>query len=104
MPTACLGVLLVVSGSAQERVIRVGTVLDGPTDPDARAVSPEKQLVGDWSAAKARENVDTLLTDSEVDAVLVSCPSNSLQKKVSKNVAVAVILIESQRAKIAPTV
>ena len=36
--------------------------------------------------------------------ILVSCPSNSLQKKVSKNVAVAVILIESQRAKIAPTV
>ena len=35
---------------------------------------------------------------------LVSCPRSSLQKKVSKNVAVAVILIESQRAKIAPTV
>ncbi len=90
VPTACLGVLLVVSGSAQERVIRVGTVLDGPTDPDAALrvlvetevirllgdrydaqFPPEKQLVGDWSAAKARENVDTLLADSEVDAVLV---------------------------------
>ena len=35
---------------------------------------------------------------------LMSCPRSSLQKKVSKNVAVAVILIESQRAKIAPTV
>ncbi len=29
------------------------------------------------------------------DTLLVSCPSNFLQKKVSKNVAVAVILIES---------
>ncbi len=36
--------------------------------------------------------------------LLVSCPRSSLQKKVSKNVAVAVILIESERAKNAPTV
>ncbi len=35
---------------------------------------------------------------------LVSCPRSSLQKKASKNVAVAVILIESERAKNAPTV
>ncbi|MCY3758182.1 MAG: ABC transporter substrate binding protein, partial [Acidobacteria bacterium] len=31
----------------------------------------EKQLVGDWSAASARHNIEGLLGDSEIDAVLV---------------------------------
>ena len=85
-----LGILLAVSGSAQQRSIQVGTVLDGPSDSDAalrvlvetEAVRllgnryharfpPEKQLVGDWSVAKVRHNVDTLMADPEVDAIVV---------------------------------
>lgn len=92
-PVLCagfLGILSVVSGMAQERTVRVGMALDGPGGPDAAFQSllegevrrllsgryevvfpPENKLVGDWSATTARRNVDTLLADSEVDAVLV---------------------------------
>ena len=85
-----LGMLTVVPGLTQEQTVRVGMALDGPTGPDVafraslegevrRLLSgryevlfpPENQLVGDWSAAAARQNVDSLLADSEVDAVLV---------------------------------
>lgn len=79
-----------VPGLAQEKAIRVGTVLDGPRSPDAairtslesevdrllgsrfEVLFPlEKQLVGDWSAGSVRSNIDSLLSDPEVDAVLV---------------------------------
>ncbi len=87
---AFLIMLTAVPGLAQEQTVRVGTVLDGPGGLDvafraslesevSRLLSrryevlfpPEKQLVGDWSAAAARRNIDSLLADSEVDAVLV---------------------------------
>ena len=74
---------------AQERSVRIGTVLDGggPAALAFRAAVREeterllrvrfaasfpedKQLVGDWSAARARQNVDALLADPQIDAVL----------------------------------
>ena len=70
--------------------MRIGTVLDGDSRADLAfrtavqeeagrllrtqfdvSFPNEKQLVGDWSAAQARRNVDFLLEDPQIDAVLV---------------------------------
>ncbi|MDE0626527.1 MAG: TolC family protein [Bryobacterales bacterium] len=75
---------------SQGQTVRVGIALDGPTGPDValraslekevrRLTSgrhevlfpPELQIVGDWSAAAARQNVDSLLADAGVDVALV---------------------------------
>ena len=85
-----LVVLAASLGHSQDRTVRIGTALDGPLGPEiavrtplqdevrqlvgARfevAFPPESQLVGDWSAALARRNIDTLLADPEIDIVVV---------------------------------
>ena len=86
---AVSGALAVPPVVAQEPGARIGTVLDGGDAADLEfraavqeeaerllgtrfAVSfpEEKQLVGDRSAAAARRNLDALLADPEIDAVL----------------------------------
>ena len=86
---AFVGLAALSSVFAQERSVRIGTVLDGGGAADmafraavreeaerllrarfAVSFPDEKQLVGDWSAAQARRNVDALLADPQIDAVL----------------------------------
>ncbi len=95
--------------------MRIGTVLDGgsPTDLAFRAAvqeeagrllraefvvsfPEEKQLVGDWSASQARRNVDALLEDPRIDAVLVfgiaASAYVSRQAVIAKPVVAAVVI------------
>lgn len=86
---AFVGALAVPPVAGQEPGARIGTVLDGGDAADVEfraavqeeaerllgtrfAVSfpEEKQLVGDRSAEAARRNLDALLADPEIDAVL----------------------------------
>ena len=103
------------SGFAQERSVRIGSVLDGGSaaamafhaavrEETGRllqaqfAVSfpEEKQLVGDWSGAQARRNVDALLEDPQIDAVVVlgiaASAYVSRQPVIAKPVVAAVVI------------
>ena len=79
-----------VHGFAQSGSLRVGTVLDGDSASNREfrtAVQAEasrllgtqfdisfpdgRQLVGDWTADAARRNIESLLADERIDAVLV---------------------------------
>jgi len=85
-----LGALAVLPAFSQERTVRIGTVIDGPRDLDLAFIHsvqreltrlldsrflvefPEnRQIVGDWSATGVRTGVDRLLSDPNLDAVLV---------------------------------
>ena len=87
---ALLAILSGIPLMAQQSVVRVGTVLDGPAERELAvrsAVGNEsvrllstrydvsfptgKQLVGDWTARTTRRQLNALLEDTEVDAVLV---------------------------------
>ena len=86
---AVLSLLAAPSAEAQLPVVRIGLAVDGPwerneaiettfereirqlleSEYDVR-FSPEKRLVGDWTAAGIKANIDRLFADPEVDFVI----------------------------------
>lgn len=112
---AFVGTAAFSSGFAQERSVRIGSVLDGGSAADmafhaavreetgrllqaqfAVSFPEEKQLVGDWSGAQARRNVDALLEDPQIDAVVVlgiaASAYVSRQPVIAKPVVAAVVI------------
>ncbi len=88
---SCALLAIPAKGSAQraKKTVKIGIVVDGPwafnkvwsaefidsiTDlvgKDFKVEFPkDKQLVGDWTLAKAKQNLDTLMADPEVKLVL----------------------------------
>ena len=86
---AVLSLLAAPSAEAQLPVVQIGLAVDGPwerneeiettfereirqlleSEYDVR-FSPEKRLVGDWTAAGIKSNLDRLFADPEVDFVI----------------------------------
>ena len=83
---ACLFIPLAV---AQQPTVRIGIVLDGPSDQNERLLQifegeiavlledefdvqfpPQKRLVADWTAAGVKHVVNRLLSDADVDHVV----------------------------------
>lgn len=112
---AFVGAAAFSSGFAQERSVRIGSVLDGGSAADmafhaavreetgrllqaqfAVSFPEEKQLVGDWSGAQARRNVDALLEDPQIDTVVVlgiaASAYVSRQPVIAKPVVAAVVI------------
>jgi len=95
---------------AQKRVIRIGTVTDGPWDRDQQiqailqgAVKDElgathdvefpgdKRLYGDWTRAGVRAATDKLLADPEVDYIITTGILSSFEAATRKYFAKPVI-------------
>ncbi len=85
------------SGRCQEQAVRIGFVLDGPSDENAALVElfkteaetvlardfqvefpKDMTLVGDYSLARASRNVEKLLSDSRSDLIIALGPLASL--------------------------
>ena len=86
---AALACLFVFLAAAQQPTVRIGIVLDGPSDQNDRLqrifeteiavlledefdvqFPPQKRLVADWTAAGVQGVVDRLLSDPDVDHVV----------------------------------
>ncbi len=112
---AVLVCLCVLAASAQQSAVRIGMVLDGPAEQNARLLEifeyeitvlvegefqvelpAAKQLVADWTAAGIAGAVDGLLSDPDVDYIVTLgiLGSNDVSRRgpLPKPVFAAIIL------------